>query len=63
MTVRIGCEARLKALMGGAQRWGMWLLAKSCLHYRPILPFDESLIVGLAGAGFGEVDQQLSQSS
>jgi len=35
-------------------------MAKACLHYCPILPFDESLIVGLAGAGFGEVDQQLA---
>ena len=38
---------------------GLW--PKSCSHHRPILPFDESIIVGLAGAGFGEVDQQLAE--
>jgi hypothetical protein len=36
-------------------------MAKECSHNRHILPFDESIIVGLAGAGFGEVDQQLAE--
>jgi len=35
-------------------------LAKEFSHYRPILAFDESIIVGLAGSGFGEVHQPLA---
>jgi hypothetical protein len=35
-------------------------MAKDCSHNRHILPFDESIIVGLAGAGFGAVDQPLA---
>jgi hypothetical protein len=34
--------------------------AKEFLHYRPILPFEEGIIAGLAGSGFGEVHQQLA---
>ena len=36
---------------------GKVTIAKEFLHYRPILPFEEGIIAGLAGSGFGEVHQ------
>jgi len=34
---------------------GKVTIVKEFLHYCPILPFEETIIVGLAGSGFGEV--------
>lgn len=36
-------------------------MAKEFSDHRPILTFDEGIIVGLASTGFGEVDEELAQ--
>jgi hypothetical protein len=36
-------------------------MAKEFADHRPILTFDEGMIVGLASTGCGEVDEELAQ--
>ena len=38
-------------------------MAKQLPHHRPILTFDQGVIVGLAGAGFGAFDQEFAEKA
>ncbi len=36
-------------------------IAKQFAHHSPVFTFGEGILIGLAGAGFGEFDQELAQ--
>lgn len=62
--VQRGCEMFLiEGIHERGPTLGNVAMAKEFPDHRPILTFDEGIIVGLAGAGFGEFDEELAQES
>ena len=62
MKVQIGIEVLLiEDIDERRPALGNVRMAKEFADHRPILTFDEGMIVGLASTGFGEVDEELAQ--